>query len=268
MKKTILLLVLLLNTLAQGQFWENPNQKPSLFGMRPNRGHILGKPIGLWLMSEGFASKVYDLSGNGYDGPLGGNTAWTTGLFGPCIDLPGDAGDSIEPGVILFDCSKPFAVSCWINPDTSGAQDAIWSKYDGGTFGVILRRNSDTTLNVWLSNATTQLNTVVNNGIWYHVVITYNGTDTYIYVNGVLDSAFPVTRTLTDLSRLFQIGESSLGHYDGQMDNLLVWDRFFSASEVALLYREPFCMLEPLWNLNLYFGISVPTGAPQVIFIN
>lgn len=217
------------------------DMKPQL-GRQLNNGHPLARGlVGYWLMNEGGGININDLSGNKISGILGGNVSWISGKFGAALDFPGASADAIEPGKPVFDCSKPFSFSVWINPDSGGSQHAIITKYTGGASGLLLRRDAVTTLDIWLTNYSLQLNSTVNSGSWYHVFVTYNGTSTYVYVNAILDSATPYTRTLSETGNL-QIGKSELGNYNGQLDMLIIWQRYFPASEIASLYREPFQM--------------------------
>ena len=244
MKKLLLILLFLLILLLCSTTFSQFQQKP-LLGEQLNWAHPLSQGLVLYLpFNEGSGNKVYDLSGNSNTGPLGGNVAWTVGKFGHALDFPGDAADAIEPGKVVFDCAKPFAISFWMNADSFAAQDAIITKYAGGAPGFLIRRDDAAMIDLWLSSTTIQLNSVVNSGTWYHVFVTYDGAKTYAYINAILDSATPATKTLTDISLSLQIGKSSLGNYDGQLDNLMIWQRYFSASEIALLYRNPFCMFE------------------------
>ena len=119
MKKTILIIILLFSSLASGQFWENPNQKPSLFGMQINRGHILGDPVSLWLMSEGFASKVFDLSGNRNTGTITSAT-WIPGKFGSALNFDG-TNDYVLGGDPGIGGTSGASLVFWIKKDWTGA---------------------------------------------------------------------------------------------------------------------------------------------------
>jgi hypothetical protein len=71
------------------------------------------------------------------------------------------------------------------------------------------------------------------NGAWFHFVYTADATGEYLYANGVLASSY------TNSS--FQTGTNSytLGvgaYYNGAIDNLRIYNRALSSSEVAKLY--------------------------------
>jgi len=273
MKKTIILLIVLLCSLANAQFWENPNQKPSLFGMRINRGHPLGDPVGFWLMFENKGSQVYDLSGNGVHGTINQAT-WVAGPEGSALNLAGDpqrVDAVISQGIpltIIVRC-RPDLINetrVIIGLGTTGQYNTQFAirmvstgKWDTITFNdaTVSKTCPETTA----STAVGEWRTIA--GVWYST------TDYRLYVDGIEYKAVADIGAIGSSTSL-KIGSFSqpAGYFDGAVSYVYIYNRALNPSEIALLYREPFCMIEPSWNWILYGGISVPAGAPQVIFIN
>ena len=282
MKKTILIIILLFSSLVRAQFWENPNQKPSMFGMRINRGHLLGDPVGLWLMSEGFASKVFDLSGNGNTGTFQGGISWSSGKFGPVPLMDGANGSYIQvPDSPLFDGKR--TISFWFRRTggySSGSGDErLFEHRDvaGDLAGFFITLNNATGKIRFVNDAGPSVTLTLNSTIaswadsWYHFALVADGTNATIYIDGVYDNSGAFTTAFTDSSNTLHLGADRNGDnaLTGKLDLPMVYNRTLSPSEIALLYREPFCFMEPNWDLNLYFGMSfAPLGAGQFIFIN
>jgi hypothetical protein len=55
--------------------------------------------------------------------------------------------------------------------------------------------------------------------------------------------------------------------YLGNIDMAILYDRALSPSEMALHYREPFCMVGASWDWALYGAVAAPPTGGQVIMI-
>jgi len=86
-----------------------------------------------------------------------------------------------------------------------------------------------------------EIETLANLGTsdWHHVAVTYDGTDVIVY----LDSVEEVNEAAgtVDTNGNFNIGyRSSDGKYDGQIANVLVFDRALTANEIKALYKQTY----------------------------
>jgi len=83
----------------------------------------------------------------------------------------------------------------------------------------------------------------VSAGNWYHIVGTYDGTYQKLYVNSSLAaSEAPGLGVLDNGHDNFTIGKackSSSGFFDGDIDEVRIFSKALSASEVLALYDEP-----------------------------
>ena len=74
---------------------------------------------------------------------------------------------------------------------------------------------------------------------WTHLAMTYDGNELRSYVNGELDSnVFSVNGTIKSSTEQVTIGNlNSTGsmHFDGMLDDVAIWNRTLSASEVETL---------------------------------
>lgn len=80
---------------------------------------------------------------------------------------------------------------------------------------------------------------------WVHLAVTYSSGLVSYYINGILDTSYQETLTsLTVNSLPLRIGASnpliSSLYYNGKMDDLKIYKRQLSASEIYSLYTRPF----------------------------
>jgi hypothetical protein len=98
----------------------------------------------------------------------------------------------------------------------------------------------------------TSLNVTFANNTWYNIVVTYNGATSgnsnkcNLYINGVKETntqgsnitTMPSSTTNFNIGRL-QSGASSYNNYfDGQVDEIALFDKELSQSEVTAIYNS------------------------------
>ena len=85
--------------------------------------------------------------------------------------------------------------------------------------------------------------TVMSPNTWYHVVFTRNGTVTHVYLNGVDETLTGVTSNAADFD--YSTGNLSVGQFGsgfnfwkGKIDEVALWSRDLSSTEVTTLYNS------------------------------
>jgi hypothetical protein len=82
---------------------------------------------------------------------------------------------------------------------------------------------------------------IVESNIWTHVLTTYNGTTVKFYVNGVMVYSISQTGSTPSNNNSVRIGVNSLYNdewFDGELDDIGMWNRALSECEVADLYNS------------------------------
>ena len=102
--------------------------------------------------------------------------------------------------------------------------------------------------------------TTISNGVWYHVAATYDGSDWNLYLNGQLDGTVNVGREpRADSIQHFGVGTafnssgSASGRFQGIIDEVRVWDRALSQSEILAGINSEITSASGLvgrWGLN------------------
>ena len=88
----------------------------------------------------------------------------------------------------------------------------------------------------------------VNDGVWHHVAATFSiGDGSKIYIDGLLDGIDADTTAMNNVGSVIHIGRkfgSSSDFFTGLIDLPIIYNRALSASEIALLFAEPFIMFK------------------------
>ena len=199
-------------------------------------GLVLDMPL-----NEGSGSTVFDKSKYSNNGTVNGATWTTDAEVGECLSFDGldDYIKVIHNSTLNVEYAT---VSAWIklskNPAT-GHNEIISKNWN------ILRFYIDGTKNflhihLSVSGSSTGLDgtTALENGKWYHVAFTFDGTTMRLYVNGNLDSAADKSGTLDVNTADLLIGkfiDTSL--LNGVIKDMRIFSRALSESEINQLYR-------------------------------
>ena len=221
--------------------------------LKPIRGFCLNKShplarglVGCWLMNEGTGSTIFDLSGNESIGSWDiGSAMWSAGKFGSAIKMDGDDGIHLGTGPSMSG-NVCFSVVFWMKTATS-AEEWIISQFNGGYQNVWIVRIKDNKLGFCLPNKFIYYtsDTSVNDDCWHQIVCTYDQSDFNVYIDSILDKSSPAGAVSFDGNISCSIGfndRDDSNYFNGRLDHIILFSHVLSVSEIALLYREPFCM--------------------------
>ena len=253
------------STFAAGQF--NPNAL--LFAAVPvstNHAPIVrsDNPVSYWRLGEAGGATAADNVG-GHDGTYTG-----TLIYGVAGALPGDPDTAVQfdgsssyvavPYVAALNPQGPFSVEAWVRPDMipdSGATPCPISsaQFSGNRSGwqirerdlgwqfVLYNHNSSGVANDGLAN--TSHGGVPSTNSWTHLVGTYDGTNTWLYVNGAgySSSVSGYVANYDDgvnAAGPFTIGaRSSLNNnFSGRVDEAVFYNHALTANEVTAHYSD------------------------------
>lgn len=155
-----------------------------------------GSAVGVWLFDEGEDDTAKDSSGRGHNGKLVGGPKWVNGKFGGGLDFDG-VDDKIEvPYSADFDLDD-LTIMAWINiSEQTGGWQQIMMKQGAGSpqtdrnFMIEVHTTSGRLRGTISSgNQTTDIigQTVLWDGEWHHLAMTYDMESLKIYVDGVLE---------------------------------------------------------------------------------
>jgi len=135
-----------------------------------------------------------------------------------------------------FDFNEPYTFCFWANTTDSGNFRTIFHANVGA--GDFLIRKTNTNVFEVQTSATVTGSTVINNGSFYHLCVTYNGFSTIgMWVNGVNE----INGSGTDMgiNTLFVGGQDPNAElWEGSIDEVGIWNRNLTHSEIVQLYNN------------------------------
>ncbi len=151
---------------------------------------------------------------------------------------------AVDPSTTLDNLTGDFTIECWLNADTN------WT---GSVFGkknvrlMIQETGEKFRLRIQTANSTkiySRTSALLELHKWYHVACTYDESGSgsmKVYVNGNLDSS----RTGTGIGAVSYhdslfIGLSEYGPFKGMIDDIRIWNRALSQSEIKMNMRNPY----------------------------
>ena len=244
------------------------------------RGHRLAQGLGgLWTMAENGGLQVFDLSGNGNDGTLNGTAYFGPGKFGHALILDGDSDYAQISDSPSLDVTTQISISIWVKFGTNKLQEIV-CKRDGVDRAYYLLMNPGEEIEFTIStdgvNATDRAKSstsTFSTTKWYHLVGTYDSiSGINLYIDEVLqETDYFVGGAINNAASDLYIGRLGGGaeYFDGQCDNVAIYNRALSASEIAELYWKPSCMFERKARTALMNGYAVPpVGAAGIMTTN
>lgn len=153
---------------------------------------------GLWLFDEDGETTVKDYSLNGNNGTVMGDPEWVDGKFGKALKLNGSTdyvlvqnSDSLNSPAE----TNGLTMLAWANrTEIRGGWELLISKWKLGAAGSSYRlhvQQASENWQAWLRNAADGANIGVTGtpgkeNTWVHLAVTYDGSTTSIYQDGVL----------------------------------------------------------------------------------
>ena len=190
------------------------------------------------------SDSVLDLSGNLNNGSVSGGASLVSGKYGLGYDFSSNGDIQIDSGSDELRLTEGnFTISAWIRPNSVASNYMIFgNNFEGGGYQFQIF-NGPLTMRYYSSPAETiSGNTVISTGVWSHVLVTYdNSSDkVYFYVNGEADGSGTPTRDISGGGNTFYIGNDGRDgagyEFDGVIDELRVYNRFFGGEEVLQDY--------------------------------
>lgn len=212
--------------------------------------------IAYWTMDEA-SGDFADSSGNGHTATaVGSPTYGATGQVSDAVTFNGSSQYATVANDEDFrPVSTKVSVSAWIKTSeavTNGAffcnREGVGSDYTGYHIGItdaglIYAQTFDGVGAVEDGEVASAAG--FNDGVWHHVVFTNDDLELRLYVDGSLVHTDPTSNALAYYAQAQYIrlgkGEYHLGtysYYSGDLDDVKVYNRAISATEVATMYND------------------------------
>ena len=190
------------------------------------------------------------------------------------LDGTGDYASSGNIASVNFDRLDPFTLEAWVNTSASGLLTIAGQQEDvgGGTGYRIFIHDGLFRMSLNNTSGTDQLavnaeNSLINDGNWHHVAVTYDGTGGASGVNMYIDGERYNNEIVNDnlVSSTVSTASFSIGSrndvsqfFNGSIDQVRVWDIERTQDEI---YDNAYLSLTSEPNLQLAFDFDQPSGA-------
>ncbi|MDP3940909.1 MAG: DUF2341 domain-containing protein [bacterium] len=228
-----------------------------------------GKPVAYWKFDECQGSTVNDSSGNGLSGTItiGGtgtntgvgtcttsSTAWgdgATGKYNYSLFFDGNTDSITSTANITSIKGGGFSTSQWVKRTGSGYVSSIFDSGCGDAQYELYFIGSGTTLSFLVPSSEVTCNVgevlLTDNpapiGTWTHIVGTFDGTNTKLYINGVLkgtDTTYSETFN-TSPTATFNVskqGSAGEGTFEGQIDDVQIFNYPLTPVQIRNVYNQ------------------------------
>ncbi|MDX3072549.1 MGH1-like glycoside hydrolase domain-containing protein [Streptomyces sp. MI02-7b] len=202
-------------------------------------------PVGTWNLDEAAGSTAHDGSG-AHDAGLTGSPAWVGGVSGSAVQFDG-ANQYAQTAGPVVDTAGNFTVSAWVRLDRTGTFATAVSQDGTVSSGFYLQYSAaDRRFAFSTGEGRALAGTEPQTGRWYQLVGVHDGdAGTYtLYVDGVRQSTVWTQLTGDTADGPLAIGRAFSGGrtadpWPGTIDQVQVWDRALTTTDVAGQYHPP-----------------------------
>jgi hypothetical protein len=195
-----------------------------------------------------FEADGTDETTNNFDLSAGGTPGFSAGKFGNGVDFNGNSRYKITNNLGIV--GGAYAISVWVKQDvamsdyygivtnnaTTCNRDLFYTTDGVSPRGIFIRRNT--------SNGYSTSHEVVDLGTtnWHHIVVCYDGSEIWHFLDGVESSHTAATQEAgtASWSNKMWVGDlaSENRAWNGLFDDLAIFSRALTDAEVAELYNS------------------------------
>ena len=240
------------------------SQKP-IRGAQLNRTHPLSRGlVACYIFNEMTGETVFDSSGNGNNGMLENGVAWGDGGLefdgvDGYMEVIDSASLDITEDITFVFSFNPYDVSANIHRliHKNGAY-TLYTNSGEGPNTLRLHNYND--------NSFAASSASLTSNEYQHIAVSKSGGTVNFCRNGVnIDNDTSITSTFPNSAVNLFIGideDLSSYPYGGSFGYIYIYNQSKSSDEMAWLYREPYAMFEPAFNLSALYAAIPPALKP------
>lgn len=147
---------------------------------------------------------------------------------------------NLTASTLGIDLSKSRTVSVWCNATSFASAGKVFSIGDVSSTNTYFQFRTNGTTDTWrISYNSTGINFTAtgSTGTWTNFIITFDGTTTIVYTNGVSSGSLVTTPSIPSAATLeLAFGSvSTVSYYDGAIADLRIYNRVLTAGEIAAI---------------------------------
>jgi hypothetical protein len=202
--------------------------------------------VGSWHFDEGSGTTAYDSSGMGNSGTLKNGLSYVDGKFGKALSFDGD-DDYVEIRTTSVSASEG-TVELWAKASGfSAAHHYFWGHTTTPvwTNRIQLYTNDEAgNLDLGLGDNHSRATNIqdLDVGVWYHIVLTWDGTNYVVYLDGISKASGTYT-DLTSIHSFADIGNNGDAGtrneaLNGTIDEVRIYNKNLNVKEISDLYNN------------------------------
>jgi hypothetical protein len=219
------------------------NVEGSAAAFSPNQSYVSNGLVGYWNLDQ-TSSPATDFSGFGNNGTWTNSPVSVGGKFGTALEFDGTNNKYVDINSAPEFNTPHVSVSAWAYTDTWIDTTGIVGRDDSSTnrdWGLGLGSISNSfRFHAFIGNTqyNAQSTTNFSTAAWHFLVGTYDGANLKLYVDGTLVATTPIVGSMDTDTKNIHIGKKGTAEYfDGKVDEVRVYNRALSQSEVTNLYN-------------------------------
>lgn len=187
-----------------------------------------------------FDDNLKDQKGYAGDGVPTGNPTFTAGKIGKALSFNG-ASQYVTFGSNPSQSPTGITISFWMSANTppmDGFSRNIVYLLDKNSKYGNLEINQNNKISSFIGDQAGSAESSFTPGVWTHVLMTYNGNDNKLFINGVLANTLTGVGDLSGYFSSILIGKNIIARYfQGSIDELYIYNRALNQAEVTQLYN-------------------------------
>ena len=186
-------------------------------------------------------TRFYDFSGKDKNGTCGPSCPKinSSGKMDKAINIISEQSVYIPNGRQFFD-DDSYTISMWTYVEDAANAPVLLSRESAGDFYLQVAAPNYLYFNLYANAVSSTTNTIALNR-WQHIVITKNtSTNMNFFIDGVDATSDGTTTSSTAVTDGLYFGRYTSNGYglDGMMDEIAIWNRSLSATEIVNLYKR------------------------------
>lgn len=260
----------------------NNNEVSQLYNWAPG-------PVGYWKLDEKIGTSVIDSSGNypatltNAASPATATSGWNNGKYNGGIQFDGTDDYVISNANGPISGAQPFTMSLWANTDDTGDIANNYYLYTAMHLGRHNTTNNSAPLNImedrivfypYFGTTLTYNPPSPINGQWHHVSVTYDGTTSLMYFDGVQVASGAQSLTLPAYDIFIgagsQLADTPHRFYKGKLDDVKLYNYARSGKQVIEDMNaahpapgSPVSSSVAHWKLDEGFGTTANDTTPN-----